>query len=345
MSDQSSWTPTEPPGAPFGAAPPEQPSWATPSASDAPATYGGTPTASPYQPASPSPYAPTPTTSPYAPPAAGSTYGPPPTSPPYGSPPVGSPYASPPVGSPYASPPAGSPYGQPPTTSPYGPPASTGGGAGSSYPSTPYPLAPGYGPGPYGPVYPPAAGTDGVSIAALVTGLLGLGVIPLILGIVGLNRVKKTGRSGRGMAIAGVVLGSLTIVAWLGLAALVSSPAFQDGWRQGTLRSACERGDMAACDNLYRASEQGSEDWDFADTCGGRTDGGFSCVLLGAETYGDNADLDELWDGCAAGDGQACEDLYLYAPPGTDYETFGATCGRLTDGTVDCTEALAATTG
>ncbi len=317
MSDQSNWTPTDQPapGAPFGSQPPEQQSWAAPSAPDAaPATYGGTPSAQPNQPASPSPYAP---------------------------PPAGSAYGAPPSGSP-----ASSPYGPPPTTSPYGPPPGAGvygGGAGSSYPTTPYP--PGYGPGPYAPAYPPAPGTDGVSIAALVTGILGMGVVPLVLGIVGLNRTKKTGRSGRGFAIAGVVLGSVSIVAWIGLFALVLSPAFQEGWNQGSLLASCDRGDMAACDELYEVAEEGSEDWEFADTCGGLTDGGFSCVLIDAETYGDNEQLDALWDDCAAGDGDACEELYQVSPPDTEYEAFGGTCGGVTDGSVACTEALDPSTG
>lgn len=59
----------------------------------------------------------------------------------------------------------------------------------------------------------PATGTDGMSIAALITGILGMGLIPLILGILGLKRTKANGTSGRGLAIAGIVLGALEIVA------------------------------------------------------------------------------------------------------------------------------------
>lgn len=47
-----------------------------------------------------------------------------------------------------------------------------------------------------------------------------------------------------------------------------------------------------------------------------------------AHTYGDNPDLDELWDGCEAGDGAACDDLYFRSDIGSDYENFGDTCGR-----------------
>jgi len=101
-------------------------------------------------------------------------------------------------------PPVQDSYGPPPVPAPgYGPP--------------PLP-APGYGPPPV-PAYAtgapyPAQPTDGVSIAALVTGILGLGVVPVVLGIVGLKRTKATGTSGRGMSIAGIVLGAISFVVW-----------------------------------------------------------------------------------------------------------------------------------
>ncbi|MGA8046421.1 MAG: toll/interleukin-1 receptor domain-containing protein [Dermatophilaceae bacterium] len=44
-------------------------------------------------------------------------------------------------------------------------------------------------------------------------------------------------------------------------------------------------------------------------------------------SYGDDALLDQLWDGCEAGDLTACDTLYLEADIGTSYETFGSTCG------------------
>jgi hypothetical protein len=44
-------------------------------------------------------------------------------------------------------------------------------------------------------------------------------------------------------------------------------------------------------------------------------------------TYGDDAELDALWDGCAAGDGAMCDTLFDTAPLGSDYERFGSTCG------------------
>jgi hypothetical protein len=88
---------------------------------------------------------------------------------------------------------------------------------------------------PVSPVPPtPASKTNVLSIISLVGGILGLlgmclGVIPvvglfcsvpgglfglaaLILGLVGINKVKTTGEKGRGMAIAGLILGVLTLL-------------------------------------------------------------------------------------------------------------------------------------
>jgi len=50
-------------------------------------------------------------------------------------------------------------------------------------------------------------------------------------------------------------------------------------------------------------------------------------TVAGAETYGDDPALDELWDACDAGDGAACDDLFSETDGGTEYEEFGWTCG------------------
>lgn len=44
-------------------------------------------------------------------------------------------------------------------------------------------------------------------------------------------------------------------------------------------------------------------------------------------TRGDDPDLDVLWDACEAGDGVACDDLFIASPAGSEYEAFGDTCG------------------
>jgi Na+/H+-dicarboxylate symporter len=68
-----------------------------------------------------------------------------------------------------------------------------------------------------------ATGSLATSIAAFpvgflltVTPLFWLGplipIVGVILGIAALNQIKATGRSGRGMAIAGIVIGAVALV-------------------------------------------------------------------------------------------------------------------------------------
>jgi len=56
--------------------------------------------------------------------------------------------------------------------------------------------------------------------------------------------------------------------------------------------------------------------------------------------HGDNATFDALWDACAAEDWASCDQLYLDSPFGSEYESFGDTCGNRTDGSADCVVAL-----
>jgi uncharacterized membrane protein YvbJ len=64
----------------------------------------------------------------------------------------------------------------------------------------------------------PAPHTSGLSIAALVLGLLGIWPLAIIFGGIGISQTKP-GRnvSGRGMAIAGLVLGIVVGLIWIGL--------------------------------------------------------------------------------------------------------------------------------
>jgi hypothetical protein len=132
-----------------------------------------------------------------------------------------------------------------PNTDPYAqqqPPVYAAPGTQPAYAQDPYmedPYAQQYNPQQYGAQqypYAPAQAvqaTDGVSIAALVTSLLGflgaIAVVPvfgsiagLILGIIGVNRTKINGKKGRGMAIAGIVLGALGVVLSIGAIVLWS---------------------------------------------------------------------------------------------------------------------------
>jgi Domain of unknown function (DUF4190) len=130
------------------------------------------------------------------------------------------------------------PYGYPP---PYGGPVGYGGPPayfGGAYdPYQAYPAGPGQ-PNPYQ--------TNGLAIASLVTSIVGvfLGIplaifcflgllIPVagaVLGAVSLNQIKRTHQQGRGLAIAGIAVGSATagllLLIMIGLTATVLHTPF-----------------------------------------------------------------------------------------------------------------------
>ncbi len=62
---------------------------------------------------------------------------------------------------------------------------------------------------------PPQAPWDGVSIAALVTGAVGLGPVPIVLGAMGAARTAGRRRRGRWMAWVGLGLGLASTLAWV----------------------------------------------------------------------------------------------------------------------------------
>ncbi|HEV7205544.1 MAG TPA: DUF4190 domain-containing protein [Jatrophihabitans sp.] len=89
----------------------------------------------------------------------------------------------------------------------------------------------GYAPPPYG-GYPQPKQGNGMAIAGLVCGIIGLivfgiilGPLALIFGGIGLNRANK-GASGKGMAIAGVVLGAIDTVLAIIFIAVVANRGF-----------------------------------------------------------------------------------------------------------------------
>jgi hypothetical protein len=61
------------------------------------------------------------------------------------------------------------------------------------------------------------------------------------------------------------------------------------------------------------------------------------------QSYGDDPELDALWDDCASGVMQACDDLFRQSPFGSEYEEFGNTCGNRTDGSTYCVQGSGAT--
>lgn len=83
--------------------------------------------------------------------------------------------------------------------------------------------------------YPPRGATSGWAVAAFVLGLLSCVPLGLIFGIVGLAQTKGGKRSGRGLAIAGIVLSGLWAVG--GIVAAVIGLMVNDALVTGTTAS------------------------------------------------------------------------------------------------------------
>ncbi|MGH7734201.1 MAG: DUF4190 domain-containing protein [Gemmatimonadales bacterium] len=109
----------------------------------------------------------------------------------------------------------------PPPVPPYG------------YPSPYQAGPPGYGgqmgyPSPYDPYRVPPSDTNGLAIGSLVTSIAGvvlgipltflcyvgllIPIVGIVLGAVALNQINRTNQQGRGLAIAGIVVGAITVV-------------------------------------------------------------------------------------------------------------------------------------
>lgn len=62
-------------------------------------------------------------------------------------------------------------------------------------------------------MYPPAQPnrTNGLAIASLVSSFF-ISLLGIILGHIALNQIKRTGEGGRGLAIAGLIIGYIGLV-------------------------------------------------------------------------------------------------------------------------------------
>jgi Septum formation/Domain of unknown function (DUF4190) len=80
----------------------------------------------------------------------------------------------------------------------------------------PYPQQP-YGQHGQQPAYPPPRSTNGLAIASLILGILGVILLSVIFGIIALNQTKGGRQAGRGMAIAALVISG----AWILLGVIV----------------------------------------------------------------------------------------------------------------------------
>ena len=92
----------------------------------------------------------------------------------------------------------------------------------------------------------------------------------------------------------------------------------------------CVGGDMDQCDDLYWASDVGSDEETVAKTCGGlysEADRAGNCATTSGTSTDTDASIDELYVACDGGDMQACDDLWWKSDIGSAEESFAATCG------------------
>ena len=79
-------------------------------------------------------------------------------------------------------------------------------------------------PGQSGQLGPAPRGRNGLAIAALCCGLAAfvplVGVLAVVFGVVALNQLRGGFQRGRGMAVTGIVLGALGVLAWAALLAI-----------------------------------------------------------------------------------------------------------------------------
>lgn len=164
-------------------------------------------------------------------------------------------------------PPTHQPYGQqpPPPPAPYGQPSGQYGQAPYGQPpygQAPYGQAPHgqqpYGQSPYGQQYDTwqggndaTKGTDGFSIAALVSGVICCAVPALVLGIVGIIRTGGGARKGRWMAVTGLVLGLVGTVLWV----LAGVGLSQVDWSSSDPMS-LEQGDCFNSDDVVESKDE-----------------------------------------------------------------------------------------
>jgi hypothetical protein len=178
------------------------------------------------------------------------------------------------------------------------------------YPQAPYPQGPYGGPQPYqawGQGYSPynqPAPVNGVAIGALVLGILCcLPGVGLVLGLVALRQIKKSGERGRSMAAVGMVLSSFGLMVWVLMLATHAGADFWDGFKGGA------RGGGASvsltkgqCFDAPSGSLEGDMyDYDVVP-CAGKHDGEvFAVVQMSGGSYpGDKKVSDTADDRCYA---------------------------------------------
>ncbi|MDD9153350.1 MULTISPECIES: DUF4190 domain-containing protein [Plantibacter] len=101
------------------------------------------------------------------------------------------------------------PYGE--QQNPYGQPQAPYGQQQNPYgqPAAPY----GQPQAPYGYAQPTGPKTNVMAIISLIAPFVGFGVVGLVLGIIALGQIKRTGEQGRGLALAGTIVSGVSVLA------------------------------------------------------------------------------------------------------------------------------------
>ncbi len=199
------------------------------------------------------------------------------------------------------------PQSMPPPPPPPAPPTST------SSPSAGYWQASDGNWYPPQPAYGQLAKTNGLAIASLVLGILWLywvgSVLALVFGYIAKRQIDESRgtQGGRGLAVAGIVLG------YIGIAVI------------GIV--------VAAIVTISVLGESSTSEFERIGDRIGESPGDFDSGEFdpGEFVPGEPAELARLETECRVGDMASCDDLYLFAPIDSALEEFGATCGGRTD--------------
>ena len=65
---------------------------------------------------------------------------------------------------------------------------------------------------PYGYAQPTGPKTNVMAIISLIAPFVGFGVVGLVLGIIALGQIKRTGEQGRGLALAGTIVSGVSVL-------------------------------------------------------------------------------------------------------------------------------------
>jgi hypothetical protein len=76
------------------------------------------------------------------------------------------------------------------------------------------------------PAYAPLPRTNALGIVTLVLGILGFGLVPVITGHIALGQIKRNREDGYGITLAGLILGYVTLAAWILIALFWVAAAF-----------------------------------------------------------------------------------------------------------------------